>query len=71
LVLDVKDEHFLKSFTLEVLLVVLLIIKKFPPQVGEVKELVAEFTLEYFLFGKKDSSFGFLLKSPSPQKPFE
>ena len=66
-----KNKNFLKGVALKILLVVLLIIKEFPPQVGEVKELVAEFTLKDFLFTKDDSSFRSLLKRPSSQKPFE
>jgi hypothetical protein len=71
LVLDMEDKDLFKGVSLKVFLVQLLILKKLFPYFREVKELMADFTLEQFFLSPDNSRFYSLLQTTPAQKPFQ
>jgi hypothetical protein len=61
LVLDMEDKYLFKGISLKIFLVQFLILKKLFPNFREVKELMADFTLEQFFLSPNDSRFYSLL----------
>ena len=71
LILDVKDENFFEGLSFKIILGGFLMVKDFPPHFRDIKELMAQFALEYFFFCKDHSNFKPLLELPSPQNPLK
>jgi hypothetical protein len=71
LVLDMEDKYLFKRVPLKIFLVQLLIRKTLFPNFWEVKELMADFTLEKFFLSPNNSRFYSLLETTPAQKPFQ